>query len=126
MPTVFSTTKKAYSLGVNTLLETYSTWRKDISPASAPCSLAVSFKERKSYIIGKALAKSGDKKREGHKRNWNPLWPTIVINKHNPSPSQMNINPHTEGLFNSVSIAQYKFSFQQKKLQNKPKGKITI
>lgn len=37
----------------------------------------------------------------------------------------MNINPHTEDLFNSVSIAQNKFSFQQN-VTKKTKGKVKI
>lgn len=44
--------------------------------------------------------------------------------KHSPTPSQIDIDPHTKDLFTSVVITQYKMiSFQQKKLQRMPKGK---
>lgn len=31
-----------------------------------------------------------------------------------PGPTQINVNPHTKGLLNSVTIIQYMYDFQQK------------
>lgn len=60
-----------------------------------------------------------------HCRNWNLLTFTAPAHiKHNPVPSQIDIEPHTEGLFTSLRIIQHEIiSFQQKKLQRMSKGK---
>lgn len=76
----------------------------DISTTSAPSRLALSVKGEKSYTNVEELVKVETK--QGHKRNLKSLTATTIINKHNPSSSQTNINSHTKDLFNSVPVTQ--------------------
>lgn len=54
----------------------------------------------KKEFLRKPENNKGDKKEKGHWRKLKPLTPTAAAKiKHNLTPSQLDIKPHTKGLF---------------------------